>query len=95
MWRGLSMSPVTGRDADPSDPVNRPAAIGAVEDELFEFPLDRGFRLEELEPKHLRVDGERMGSAEARGDRLVDERACDACSFRIRTARSRMSRSCR
>jgi hypothetical protein len=36
------------------------AALGAVEDEVLELAFEVGLHLQELEPKHLRVDRDRM-----------------------------------
>lgn len=67
------MRPVPCRSSEASNPVNRPPAISTVEDELAELSLEIGLHVEQLQAEHLRVDRERMRSAEAGGERLVDE----------------------
>jgi hypothetical protein len=63
--RRLSMCPVPGGDAEPGDPMHPPTALGAVEDEFPEASLEVGLHLQELEPQHLRVDGDGVGAVEA------------------------------
>ena len=48
------------------------AALRAVEGEVLELTLQIGLHLEELEPEHLRVDGDRM-IASTGSLRFVDE----------------------
>jgi hypothetical protein len=52
--------------------MNVEAAPGAVEGEILELPLEVGLHLEQLEPKHLRVDGDRVITS-TRSFRFVDE----------------------
>jgi hypothetical protein len=66
---------VAGGDAESGDPMHRPPTLGAVQDERPELPLEVGLHVQELEPKHLRVDRERMGAVKPGLERLVDDRA--------------------
>lgn len=76
--------------------MNRPAAVRAVEDEQPELALKIGLHLQELEAQHLRLERDGMRAVEAGGKSFVDERfVLRGCSLSVRTARSRMSRSCR
>src|SRR4029453_16981203 len=70
--RGLSVRPMTGCDPEPADPMHVQAALRTVEDEDLELALEIGLHLQELEPEHLRVDGDRM-IASTGSLRLVDE----------------------
>lgn len=47
MWRRLPVGPMPGRDAETGDPMHRPPAVRAVEDELPELPLDVGLHRQE------------------------------------------------
>jgi hypothetical protein len=68
-------------------------ALRAVEDEVFELALEVGLHLQELEPKHLGVDGDRM-IASTGSLRFVDELVgLDGLLGDGGTACSRMSRS--
>lgn len=69
----LAMRPMTRPGPEPGYPMNRSAAIRTVEDELAELALEVGLHVQELEPQHLRVDGQRMGPVEAGVKSLVDE----------------------
>jgi hypothetical protein len=53
--------------------MDRPTAIGAVDHELSELPLEVGLHTKQLQPQHLRVDRDLMRAVEAGSDRLVDE----------------------
>ncbi len=44
-----------------------------LSDEVLELPFEVGLHIQELQPKHLRVDHERIGASVAHADRLVDE----------------------
>lgn len=93
---GLPMRPVAGRYPESRDPVNVEAAPRTVEDEVLELPIEVGLHVQQREPEHLGMGDERIGPAVADVDRLVDEGVglrCLLCT--TRTARSRMSRSCR
>lgn len=68
------MRPVTGRRPETRDPVDRPAAVGAVEDEPAELPLEVGLHLDQLQPQHLGVDRQRVRPAKARVQCLIHER---------------------
>ena len=52
--------------------MNVEAALGAVEREVLERALEVGLHLQEFEPQHLRVDGDRM-IAPTSSLRLVNE----------------------
>jgi hypothetical protein len=52
--------------------MNVEAASGAVEGEILELALEVGLHLQELEPEHLGVDGDRV-IASTSSLRLVDE----------------------
>jgi hypothetical protein len=62
---------VTRRDPEPSDPVNVETTLRAVQRPRLELALEVGVHPEELEPEHLRVEGDRM-IASAGSLRLVD-----------------------
>lgn len=62
-------------DPEARDPVDRPAALGAVEYEPTELPLEIGLHLQEFKAQHLRLERDGMGSVEARLESLVDDRA--------------------
>jgi hypothetical protein len=70
--RGLPMSPVPGLDSQSAHPMHVHAASRAVENEVLQFALEVGLHVQELEPKHLGVDGDRM-IASTGSLRLVDE----------------------
>jgi hypothetical protein len=61
--RGLSVRPMSGRDAESRDPVYVEAAFGAVEGEVLELALEVGLHLQELQAEHLGVDGDSMISS--------------------------------
>ena len=78
------------------NPVHRLAAARAVEHQLPEFSLEVGLHLQELEPQHLRVNRNRMGAVQAGVECFVEDRARGRrLLLTARTARSRISRSCR
>jgi len=52
-----------GGNAEPGDPMHGPAARGAVKDQLPKLAFKIDLHVQELEPQHLRVDGERMRAA--------------------------------
>lgn len=64
---------MTGSAPEARDPMNRPPAIRAVENELTELPLEVGFHAEKLEAQHLGADGDLMGAVQTGSDRLVNE----------------------
>jgi hypothetical protein len=64
--------PVTGCDTESADPMNVETALRAVEGEVLELALEVGLHLQELEPEHLRVDGD-LVIASTSSLRLVDE----------------------
>jgi hypothetical protein len=66
------MPPVPRLHTETGNPVNVEAALGAVENEVLKLALEIGLHLQELEPEHLRVDGDRMRAAPG-GGRLVDK----------------------
>jgi hypothetical protein len=69
------------------------AAPRAVEDEVLKLALEISLHLQELEPEHLRVDGEGMVPSTS-SLCLVDEIiGFAACSAMVWTACSRISRS--
>jgi len=71
--RRLTVRPVSRGDAETGDLVNVEAALGAVEDERLEFALQLLLHVQQLEPEHLRVNGDRMGAVEPGVERLVDK----------------------
>jgi hypothetical protein len=88
--------PVAWRDFKTGNPVHRLAAARAVEHQLPELSLEVGLHLQELEPQHLRVNRNRMGAVQAGVECFVEDRARGRrLLLRTRTARSRISRSCR
>ncbi len=93
MRRWLRVRPVADRDPETCDPMDRLAALRAVEHELTEITLESGLGLQELEPQHLRVDGEGMRSVQAGIESLVGEgiRGGRLFALRDRTARRRTS----
>jgi hypothetical protein len=66
------MPPVPRLHTETGNPVNVEAALGSVENEVLKLALEIGLHLQELEPEHLRVDGDRMRAAPG-GGRLVDK----------------------
>jgi hypothetical protein len=54
--------------------VDKATALRAVKDQLAELPFEIGLHVQQFEAKHLRVNGERVGSVEASLESLVDER---------------------
>jgi hypothetical protein len=73
--------------------MNPPPASGAVKDEPSEFAFESGLRLLAVPGSHLRMEGDGMGAVESGFNRLVTKASASAaCSLRVRTARSRMSR---
>jgi len=68
----LSMPPVPRLHTETGNPVNVEAALGAVENEVLKLALEIGLHLQELEPEHLRADGDRVRAAPG-GGRLVDK----------------------
>jgi len=71
--RRLAMRPMPRRGREPGNPVHGPAARRTVQDEVSELSLEVGFHLEQLLAQHLRLECHRVGTVEARGDRLVDD----------------------
>jgi len=63
VWRGVPVGPMTGRDAEPRDPMHLEAALGAVQHPRLELALEIGLHLQQLEPEHLRVDSDRVIAA--------------------------------
>jgi hypothetical protein len=63
---------MTGSDPEAADPMNVEAALRTVEGEVLELALEVDLHLQQLEPRHLRVDGDRM-IASSGGGRLIDE----------------------
>src|SRR6266511_3969507 len=61
------MPPVTRRDAEPGDPVDRPAALGTVEHPPCELPLEIGLHLQEFLPQHLCLHRERVRAVQSGG----------------------------
>ena len=51
---------MAGSDAEPRHPMHVEAALRAVQRPCLELALEVGLHLEELEPEHLRMDGDRM-----------------------------------
>jgi hypothetical protein len=73
--------------------LNVETTLRAVQRPRLELALEVGVHPEELEPEHLRVEGDRM-IASAGSLRLVDELiGLTACSATVRTVCSRISRS--
>jgi hypothetical protein len=70
--RGLSVRPMTRGDAETADPMHVETTLCAVQRPGLELALDVGFHLEQLKPKHLRVDRDRV-IASTSGLRLVNE----------------------
>lgn len=69
------------------------AALRAVEDEVFKLTFEVGLHLEELEPEHLRVDGDRVIASTDGLASSTSSSALTACSVMVRMACSRISRS--
>jgi hypothetical protein len=91
--RGFPVRPMTRRDAEAAHPMNVEAAHGAVEREILELALEVGFHLQEFEPEHLRVDGDRVIAPTRSLASSTSSSAFVACSAMVRTACSRISRS--
>lgn len=59
------MRPVPRCDSKAADPVDVETAARAVEHELPELSFEVGLHPKELEPQHLCLESDRMGSIEA------------------------------
>jgi hypothetical protein len=92
--RWFPMCPVSGRFAEPRDPVNGATARSAVEDEQSEIALEVSLRVEELESEHLGVERDRVGTVEA-GSTASSTIAPAAAAYSLSTltARCRTLRS--
>ena len=66
------MGPMPRRDAGAAHSLHVEAALRTVEREVLELALEVGLHLQELEPEHLRLDGDRM-IASTGSLRFVDE----------------------
>jgi hypothetical protein len=71
--RGFPVRPVPEGAAETGSSARRLAAVGAVQHEILETALEAGFHLEEFEPQHLRVDGDRYEPSRP-ASRPVDDR---------------------
>ena len=60
--RWLPMRPVAWGHAEATYPVHIQAALRAVEHEVLKLAFEVGLHVQELEPKHLRVDHQRVGA---------------------------------
>ena len=59
--------------------MNLRTASLAVNDPRFEFSLEIGIHLQELQPKHLCLEGDRMGAVETGVQSLVNDRVRGHC----------------
>jgi len=50
------MRPMSGRDPEAANPMNRAATVGAVEDKCSELALEVGLHFQEFETERLCVD---------------------------------------
>lgn len=60
------MSPMARCDPAAADPMNVQAALGAVEGEVLKLAFEVGLHVQQLQPKHLGVNDQRIGAARSR-----------------------------